>query len=204
MPDMDKFEEAGAAIAASSPEVETLKALATEVASLEANVAQLNEMLKSANTRLHHIKTKELPDAMARMGSGVWENEEKNFKVEIKDYVSGSLPKLEVDNGEARQKALDLLHEYGADDLVKTEIDLIFGKSEHNIALDLIGRLTQEGFAPNVKSGVHAGTLQAFVRERLKKGENVDLETLGMYGGRYAQITINGVKTKKPGGSGDA
>ena len=39
------------------------------------------------------------------------------------------------------------------------------------------------------KTDVHAKTLQAFAKERLKDGKKIDLEALGLYAGTTAKIT---------------
>ena len=38
---------------------------------------------------------------------------------------------------------------------------------------------------------VHPQTLAAFAREKLKAGEEVPLDLLGLYAGRQAKVTVN-------------
>lgn len=195
MPNADQlFQQTGAALAASSPAGEIVTKLVHEAKNLMDSIASLEEMLKSANGRLHEIKTQALPEALAQVGSSVWSKPDGTVTVEVKPFVAGTLPKPE--HKEERDRAIKLLEEYGAGEIIKTEVSLSFGKSQHNMALDTIGRLRQEGLEPVVSSGVHPQTLLSFVRERLKSGEEVDVAGLGLFQGRQAKITF--AAEKKP------
>ena len=48
--------------------------------------------------------------------------------------------------------------------------------------------LRQKGYTVNSKMGVHPMTLISHVKERLKNGDQVPLETLGLFAGRVAKI----------------
>jgi hypothetical protein len=76
--------------------------------------------------------------------------------------------------------------------MIKTEVSVEFGKTEHNRAKDLAVKLAQDGYFVDEKEGIHAQTLLAFVREKLRNGEEVPLETLGLYAGRTAKVKLAG------------
>lgn len=185
---VNMFQQAGAAIAASAPATgrDRIISLADEYEALDVSVKGLEEALKAAKARQQEIKTKDMPDAMAQIGSGEWTSEDKRVKVKMDDFVSGSLPK----DDEKRKAAIEWLEANGGGSLLKTEVQLQFGKSEHNMALDLVARLKEEGHEPIVESGVHPQTLASFARERLRKGETIDTEVLGLFTGRVAKITV--------------
>jgi hypothetical protein len=44
--------------------------------------------------------------------------------------------------------------------------------------------------------GIHAQTLLAFVREKLRNGEEVPIDTLGLYAGRVAKVKAAGKRRK--------
>lgn len=187
------FQQAGAAMAASSPATEQVKALANEAKSLDQQITSLKALLDSATARFNVIKTKEMPDAMARLGSSIWRDpDDKTNSVEIVDFVSGSLPKPtdedDYEGAARRAAAIDWLEQNEGESLIRTVVEFTFPKGEHNRALNLVGKLREEGFEPSVNSGVHPKTLQAFVRQRMKAGEPVDTERLGVFAGRVAKM----------------
>lgn len=194
----DLFKTVGEALASSSPEVGKVIALADEAKLLEAHIEQLDGELKSANARYNEIKTKLIPDAMSAMGSSEWTAEDKSIKIKVEDFIAGSLPKSTDEDPEARQRALGLVEAYGGQDIIKTEVNLAFSKSEHNEAMNAVGVLRDMGLDPVVESGIHPQTYLAFIRERLKNGEEVDIAGLGLFQGRKAKITIKKEKKGQP------
>lgn len=200
-PSAGLFKQATEALSsASSPAKDNLIRLLGEWDEVEANIKGLEEMLSSLNARKTELKTKSIPDAMAMLGSGEWQGDEpdedgKVPKVVMDDFVSGSLPK----DPAAREMAISWLEENGGGELLKTEISATFGKSEHNSALDVFGTLSkmaeEMGFQLTMDSGCHPQTYLAFMREKLKGGESVPVEKLGLFVGRVAKVSR--VKAKK-------
>lgn len=150
------------------------------------------EALKAAKAELHNITTKSLPDMLAAAKT-TSHTTDAGVKVEIKDFINASLPKEE----DKRSKALAWLNENGAGDIIKTQIEVSLGKGEHNIAGAVVAELEKLGVAFTKDEGVHPQTLAAFIRERLKAGQDVDLETLGAFAGRHAKITLPKGDVKK-------
>lgn len=183
---------AGASVPANSSA--RVKELIAESVSLAETIEGINEALSHAQARFNVIKSKELPEALAELGTTEFVDPDTGFKAELSSFVSGSLPK-EI---EPREKAINWLSEHDGEGLIKTEVNLAFGKSEHNMAMDLVGRLRDEGFTVQIESGVHAQTLQAFARERLANGEDVDTEVLGLYVGNIAKVNKAKVKKTAP------
>jgi hypothetical protein len=176
------FEGKGAAPAASS--LEMIVGLANEVASLDDQIAGINEVLKAAQERKNAITQFELPAALKDAGLTEFKTspdaEGKYVEIKLVDYISGSLPNKEK-FPEKRAEALAYLEsDEQTAALIKTQIELEFGKGEHNIALDLAASFKERGFVFSMDSGVHAATLQSYVREALKDGKHVDLEKLGI------------------------
>jgi hypothetical protein len=87
-----------------------------------------------------------------------------------------------------RDSALAWLEEHEASDIIKTFMTLKFQKSEHNEALSLAAELHERGYDAVTESSVHPSTLIAHVKERLEKGEEVPLDTLGLFAGRRVKI----------------
>lgn len=178
--DFDTAAEEGAN--APSDKLEVLHKTLDEATALEEVVAQLTEDLRVAGSALNLLKTSRIPELMTELQmSDLTRN---GWNVKISEFVSGSLPK----DDEPRAKAIAWLeaHEGGA--LIKSELSLTFAKSQHDEAKKLADELAGKGFPVALTSGVHASTLQAFARERMKNGEAIDTEVLGLYTGQVAKI----------------
>jgi len=153
-----------------------------EATSLEEQIAQMEDDIKAAKKNLNYIKSQRIPDMMSelQMEQIVW----KGWKCKVSDFVSGSLPKED----EPREKAIEWITLHGGEDLIKTQVTTEFGRSGHNEAMSLAAELQEQGYNVSAKSGVHPQTLCAWVRERLKKGEEIDIDTIGIYTGKVAKF----------------
>lgn len=169
--------------ASSDNSMQRLVSMAKEVIDTEQLVESLEENLSDLKKRLNKMKTVDLPDLMAECGLSEFKTD-SGFRITVDDFVSGSLPKDE----DKRVAAIRWLESNGAEALIKTEVSLQFGKSEHNRALALVADLADKGYDVASKMGVHPQTLIAHIKERLKGGDEVPLELLGLYAGRIAKI----------------
>ena len=68
-----------------------------------------------------------------------------------------------------------------ANDIIKNDITVSFGKGEDNLAGDAVGVLRERGFDPKTKTHVHPSTLKAFVKERITDGKPIDLDLFGAF-----------------------
>ena len=163
--------------------LQTMIKMATEVADMEKVKTELELELKQLNTRLNTIKTNDLPKMFADLGISEFKLSGGDT-LKIKDVVAGSLPK----DPEKKKAALDWLDKNNCGDLIKTFVELDFAKGEDNRAKNAISILQENGYVPVVDKNVHAQSLCARVRERLKTGEEIDLETIGVYVGKTAEF----------------
>lgn len=175
------FEEQGAAPAAPDALARLNEKLA-EAIDLKDAVDQMEEDLSAAKKQLNNLNTQIIPDMMAQLG--MEEVTQRGWKIKVGEFVSGSLPKDDA----AKERAIHWLEDNGAGELLKTNLSVVFTKSQHNEALSLAAEIEGHGFAPKVESTVHPQTLCAFARERLKNGEPLDTELLGLYTGRVAKF----------------
>jgi hypothetical protein len=178
--------------------LDEIKALVEEGAALEETIESLNEALKENNGRYNRIKQYLLPEKMKLAGLANFQTMDKTVKIKLDDYVSGSLPKDEHD----REAAIDYLIARGGQELIKSDITVTAGKSEHNMAMLLLGVIVEKckelGLEePQMKEGVHAASLQSFVRGCVKKGEDIDYEKLGCYVGQICKFEFFGPDGKK-------
>lgn len=182
MADLSVFETA-----APTGDINTVRKLAEELRDLETQVAELEETAKLLKARANEIKTQELPEVLTELGLDGFKLSD-GFSVKINEVVSGTLPK----DPTLKRTALDLLVSYGAASIIKNDINLSFGKGADNEAKALAADLREKGYPAEVVEGVHPQTLAAFARERIKAGEDLDTEALGIYVGRTVKTSFGG------------
>jgi len=175
------FEEQGD-VAASPDALSKLNAKLAEAIELKTIVDTMEEDLKAAKQQLNNLNTQVIPDMMAELG--MEQVTQRGWQIKVSEFVSGSLPK----EADKRDLAISWLTIHDADDLIKTHLAVDFSRSQHNEALSLAAQIEEQGFLPTVESTVHPQTLCAFARERLKNGEALDTEVLGLYTGRVAKF----------------
>lgn len=174
-----------------------LVALLTEAAKLEVAVEDLEAQLKAAKASLHALTTTRIPEMMLNEMSMLETSfmvGNRQWKVAIKDFVAGSLPK---EDAEKRALAIKWLETHEGGDLIKTEITITFNREEHARAKALAERLRKAGFTPQLESSVHASTLKSFALERLRSGAEIDAETLGLHVGKLAKFTLVNIDGRK-------
>lgn len=175
------FEEAASATADAAT-LDQLNEMADQAIALESQIADLEANLKVMNEAMNHLKTKAMPEIMKSIGLDLFVRGGRKF--EIYGFVSGSLPKGE----EERAKAIAWLEANDGAGLIKTQMSLAFGRSDREEAVRVFRLLKEAGAEPSVETGVHAATLQAFARERLRAGQVIDTDVLGLYTGEVVKI----------------
>ena len=170
------------------PKDETLTAkalaLAEEALAIQQQLDDYEEDVKSLKGRLRQILDNELPDIMRQDARDHLVLPDGN-KFELQRFVQASCPK-----DDAQRKAFFAwLKSIDALDLVKTDISIPFAKSQNNMALDLAGRLRDEGFPVNVKEDVHHSTLSSFIAKRLDEQQEIPPEdVLSVFQGNKIKI----------------
>jgi hypothetical protein len=190
---MDFEKEAGKSDPAS---LEKVRALALELISVETAVGNFEDQVTALKSLASKLKTQDLPQAMAEIGMASFTMDDGQ-RIEIVDFASGSLPKEE----ELRKAALEYLESLGGGDLVRTFIELSFGKKEAKEAAKAIALLKKAGLDFEVQQNVHSASLAAFVKEAIREGQNIDPKALGVYFGTIAKVkAAKKTKAKKEHG----
>lgn len=180
--DAEDFDLGAEGEASASPDVlARLRKELQEMLDLAAGIEQLEEDLKAAKKTYQALRTSRIPDLMGEIQSDHFTHDGWDFK--LTDFVSGSLPK----DPEKRKKALEYLEAHDGAGLIKTNVSMEFGKSQHNEALSVAAGLEKDGHPVSVESGVHAQTLISFGRKRMRDGDDIDFELLGLYAGKVAK-----------------
>lgn len=178
--DFDTSGEEGAS--APSDRLDVLNEKLATAFELESVIEQAEADLAALKQSLNGLKTVEIPDLMTELQMD--EVTRDGWKVKLSDFVSGSLPKEE----EKKAAAIKWLEENEGGELLKTSVSIAFAKSQHEDAVKIHNRLISDGYGAMIESGVHSASLQAFARERIKNGDALDIDVLGLYTGTVAKI----------------
>lgn len=170
----------------SGEQLSVLTKLVNEALTLTASIAATEEMLARQKAALRVITVDQLPDLITASGAKDFTTI-KGVKVDVKDMISASLPK----DPAKRDAALKWLTAHDGAGLIKQEISLSFGKGQLPMADKLQKLLIKNGYTEfSAETGVHPQTLAAFIREGVKTGQRLPLETLGAYLWTEAKIKV--------------
>lgn len=158
---------------------------------VEMTIESLTQRLADQNAILSELRTRELPDLFEKLGiDSLGLDASGNlpgYDTKLKPYYSANLPK----EGEGREEALALLKTYKAEDLSKTKVEVQFGRGDQKLTKKLTAFLRKSKIPFDSKTGVHASTLTAWVREKFTNKEPLsqsDLKTLGATVGKVVEM----------------
>lgn len=169
--------------------LERLASLVKQAAALQAMAANLEADAKAARKSLYalvghpqHSGTAAIPDLMAELQ--LEKISVAGFDLTLNDEVTGSLPK----DPAKREAAIRWLEEHDGAGLIQTHVGVDFGRSQYEEARGLYESLKSQGDPVEMTSDVHHSTLKAYARQRLKEGEEINLEGLGLYLGKTVKL----------------
>lgn len=139
---------------------------------MENTIEELEKSLKIEKEFQRRQSQEIVPNMMAELGIESF-TLDNGYKVSIKDDYFASIPK---DNLYA---CFEWLRQSGLDGIIKTVVAANFGKGEDQEAQQVLSVLTGMGVVADVKSTIHPQTLKAFVKERITKGLDFDLDLFG-------------------------
>jgi sulfur transfer complex TusBCD TusB component (DsrH family) len=169
-----------------TPAPDTLKEIsriATSAVHLENMIRMGEEELDKMRTQLNAMRFDQLPSLMLEAGLASFRLTDGST-VSVEDYIQGSLPRDPIQRG----SAIIVLEAAGGEALIRNQVVAQFEKREHNKAIAVAQELQARGLHVRVEQDVHHSTLKAFVREKLKRGEQIAYEKLGIFVGRRATI----------------
>ena len=165
----------------SNEELASISGLAQQLLVVQKDIEEKKLELKELEEQCRQISEISLPEALqsANLSEIVLSD---GTKLSVAPFYKGHISEKN------RPAALEWLMKNGHGALIKNEISLKFGRDEDERAQDTIASLQQRGLSPSVKQGVHAQTLNAFVKERLTNGKDIPSEIFGIYVGSRAKI----------------
>lgn len=189
------FELAGEEIQIEAPaqiQLQTLAQQCQAALDLEKEIEEAEQFVSAKKENLRILLERDIPAAMNAASTGLWRHNTNGTTIELKNYVNGSLPKEEP----ARGLAFEWLECNHGGDLIKAKIGIEIGRDARRTeevfdAVKLVKEtLDKVGVGYEEKLDVHPQVLYAFVRERLKNGDEVPFEKLGVFAGTTAKIVV--------------
>ena len=185
-------------VAPASNSLGAVSDLAQTMFDTEREIEDLEKLLKEKKQNLTKLAEQDLPDLMQELN--LKEFTLKNgAKIEVKEVISGSVPSQgaidrakeedkRVELQMLQQQCFDWLRANGGGALIKSNVEVQFGKDEDEACNQFTKRLRDEKLYYKRAVGVHPATLNKFIQERLGEGKDVPLEMFRVYTGRKANI----------------
>ena len=168
--------------ASGSGELSQLSLLAEQQAAAAAKVADLEAQLNAAREELKDIAERQVPELMDQIGVAEFRTA-SGLKIKIDETIRASIPKAKAPLAFAWLKA------NGHGGLIKRVVAVQFGKGEDEKAEELHKQL-ESAYPVEDSAAVHPSTLAAFVREKLRDGEELPLDLFGVHRQRVAKIEV--------------
>jgi hypothetical protein len=184
-------------VAPASNEIGAVADMASRMLNLQEEIIRSEEALKQKKQALTKLAEQDLPDLMMELNI-------KDFtlsngaKVEVNDIISGSVPAAgaidrakgddKVDLEMRQENCFDWLRANGAGDLIKSNVEVQFGRDEDDACNTFIDELQDRHIYYKRAKAVHPGTLNSFIKERLSEGKDVPHDLFRIYTGRKAKI----------------
>ena len=173
-----------------------VRALAEKMVAMEAEIEADEAAVLAKKMILNDISQKQLPEmfAAAGMPMGSLKLADGTIIEIIENLGCGIAP-------EKRDEAHKWLRDHGFGDLIKNEVTVTFGKGEDEDAKKLVWNINEMVSQDALHFGglvqeerVHPSTLKCFVREQLRKGAAIPVETFKIFTGEVAKLRRPKVK----------
>lgn len=160
-----------------------LRQLADELAAAEAEVAAAEEILQQRKNMLKDIVEQRIPRATEGMDGklDLKDGRELIIKEEIRSSIAG----------DKREPAIEWLDANGYGSIVKRQVIFEFPKGSTdrcNKFLEAVQSLGLGQLVMKTKYEVHHATLNSWVKERLKEGDEIPTDTFGVFRQRIAKV----------------
>lgn len=159
---------------------------------LDLEIDDLEQRLEDKKRELRHLYHTEIPDLMDEAGVdrlGVTNaGNLGSFEIKVQPFYSANI--AAGWDPDKRSAAFEYLTELGAEDLIKTKIEIDFSRGERAKAVLVAENLKDDGIETSMKETVHSATLASWLREQVEVNGTVpDLDKIGGTVGRVAKIT---------------
>lgn len=153
---------------------------------LDAEIAKIEDQVNRMRAKRAMIATVDLPEAMTEAGSSTFTTQ-SNLKCVVEYKIYGSLPSR--DDPDKRYAAIEYLKENDGAELIKSKVQVEYGKGDIASANKMRRRLiTMTNQPVTVDSEVHPMSLQAWGRQRIKDNLKTDMQLVGLRGQTIATV----------------
>jgi predicted RNase H-like nuclease (RuvC/YqgF family) len=163
---------------ASAPLDSEIASISTLIKEMERRSRRINTLeneLEAAKAEYKQLAQRDLPEAMkaARLSRFTTDD---GLSIELKEEVYASISEKN------REAAYAYLLSRGDGDLIKSVLELNFGKGESEQMQEFVEGLQELGMSNyKVKESIHANTLKAWVREMVASGEDFPHDLFGVF-----------------------
>jgi len=172
------------------PNVDALPAataLFTKVEAYDQEIDELEDVLNNLKEKRRLIIEQELPDLMFDANLTSFTTAD-GWEVKAEQITVGGIPK------ENEAKALAWLRKNGHGGIIKSQINMAFGKGEDKIKERVEKGLVKLGHEFQTKEGVHPGTFRAWLREQREKGKKLPTTYFNVFDKRQVKYKFKGDK----------
>lgn len=164
--------------------------MANEAILVERQIVDAEQLLTSLKEKHKRITEIEIPDRMAALGVDSITTT-LGHKLTIKPFYQGSIKRI-GERGPHDERAFDWLDANGHGGVIKTSVEVEFGRGAKKVAEELVKKLrTAFGDRVSFNQSVHAQTMKALVREIMESGGSLPEQFFNVYSGRVATIKVN-------------
>ena len=184
-------------VAPASNELGAIAEAAQRAQKLRDEIDELTQQLKDKEQKLKSLTEQEMPDLMHELNVKEFTLTDGS-KVGLVDIVSASIPsagaieRAKGDNKEElyerQQQCFDLLRSHGGGELIKSNVEVAFGKGEDKDCSKFKKELRDRKIFYRDSMGVHPQTLKAFIGECMGRGIKVPSDMFKLYTGQKVQI----------------
>lgn len=157
--------------------------LAKLLVDADAEVERIEELLKAAKAHVTRIREEALPGAMQEIDLKEVTLSDGS-KIKVVDEVYCSITEAK------KAAAFEWLEENDFGGLIKTGVEVAYGRDQRDDALAFYTKLAAEGKDVSISAGVHAQTLKAWMKEQLAEGRNVPMELFSARSVTVAKVTL--------------
>ena len=166
---------------------ENIQSLADQVQRLEGLLHRIEiseNNLKDLKKAYQHISGEVIPTMMSEMGLSELKLQDGSH-LKVATSYKASITEAN------KEMAFNWLRENGLGDIIKNEINVLFGRNEDNKAAEYAELAKSQGFQPTQKMKVEPMTLKALVRERIEAGKEMPTEIFGIFSENKTTIKRN-------------
>lgn len=167
--------EADVEIKVTDDQIKQIALLADHQRLLEKNIELQQGILEELTKQHRRLSETDLPNAMQEAGMTEFKLTD-GTQIKIKPEVYASIPKA------AQREAYRWLDEHKFGDIIKSKVEVAFGRDQRDAVKNLVAVIEGAGFDNySTRESIHAGTLNAFVREQLEAGVTLPQELFSVH-----------------------